>query len=122
MKVHGRAPCKEAMADKRVHKRRPAPISYRPPKDREAEFRARVATSELSTNAFITEALFGRNRHRPDELKALARLLASAAQISDRLHEIEITGAGDSTLLIEATHRELAEIRAALLIMMGRQP
>lgn len=110
------------MADENDKPKRAAPISYRPPKEREAEFRARVAASGLSTNAFITEAIFGRTRHRPEELQSLARLLARAAQISDRLHEIGLAGAGESALPIEAAHRELAEIRAALLSMMGRRP
>jgi len=110
------------MPDKRVHKRRPAPISYRPPKGLAAEFHARVGASGLSANAFITEAVFGRNRHRPDELQALAGLLARTAEISDRLHDIELAGAGDSTLPIEGAQRDLADIRAALIALMGRAP
>jgi len=102
--------------------KRAAPISYRPPKDRAAELHVRVAASGLTVNAFITEAVFGRSRHRPDELQALARLLGTAAQISDQLHEISLTGAGENDLLIEAAQRDLAEIRAALLDSMGRTP
>jgi len=110
------------MPEKETKSKRPAPISYRPPKNRTAAFHARVAASGLSANAFITEAIFGRNRHRPDELQALARLLGEAAKISDQLHEIALTGAGENALLIEAAQRDLDEIRAALLNSMGRRP
>lgn len=108
------------MTDQTV--KRAAPISYRPPRDREDEFRARVAASGLSVNAFLTESVFGRTRHRPGELKALARLLARAAHIRDSLHEISMSAGGDDALAIEAVMAELAEIRAALLEMMGRRP
>lgn len=110
------------MPEKETKSQRPAPISYRPPNDRAAAFHARVAASGLSANAFITEAIFGRNRHRRGELQALARLLAQAAQISDQLHELSLTGDGGNALLIEAAQRDLAEIRAALLNSMGRTP
>jgi hypothetical protein len=110
------------MPDERAHNRRSAPISYRPPKGLAAEFDARVAASGLSANAFITQAIFGRNRHRPDELQALAGLLARSAEISDRLSEIELSGAGDSALPIIAAQRDLADIRAALIALMGRAP
>lgn len=110
------------MPDERAHNRRPAPISYRPPQGLAAEFHARVAASGLSANAFITEAIFGRNRHRPGELQALAGLLACTAQISDRLREIERAGAGGSALPIEAAQRDLADIRAALIALMARAP
>ena len=102
-------------------RKRAAPISYRPPKKREDEFRARVAASGLSVNAFITESVFGRNRHRPGELKALARLLGRAGHIRDSLHEISMTAGGEDVLVIEAAMAELAEIRAALLELMGRR-
>ncbi|PQO22447.1 hypothetical protein C2I36_12955 [Rhodobacteraceae bacterium WD3A24] len=107
------------MTDQTV--KRAAPISYRPPKDREDEFRARVAASGLSVNAFLTESVFGRTRHRPGELKALARLLGRAAHIRDNLHEISMSAGGDDALVIEAAMDELAEIRAALLDLMGRK-
>ena len=110
------------MPDKETKSKRPAPISYRPPKGMAEAFHARVAASGLSVNAFITEAIFGRNRHRPDELQILARLRGKAAQISDQLHRIAFSGADENTLLIEAAQRDLAEIRTALLISMGRGP
>lgn len=110
------------MPDKKITKRK-APISYRPPKDRWAAFDARVRESGLSVNAFITESIFGRTRHRPAEIQLLASLLFRCAQVSDRLREFERShadcGAGSA---LEATRAELAEIRAALFVLMGRMP
>ncbi len=101
---------------------RPAPISYRIPKGREAKFAALVAEHGGSTNAFLTDRIFGQRRRSPEGRKQLAQLLASAARISDQLHDVALTGAGDSALAIEAARAELTEIRAALLILMDRKP
>jgi hypothetical protein len=102
--------------------KRRAPVSYRPPKEREDEFYARVAASGLSVNAFITDAVFSRGRRGRAELQTLARLLNEAAKINDRLHEIGLAGAGNAALQLEAAQRDLTEIRAALLAAMGRKP
>ena len=105
-------------------KKRPAPYSYRPPKGREEAFAQLVAESGLSVNAFLTEAVFGRSRHRPAELRLLAKILGEAAQIRAQLHEVQLSGqAGQgSALSIEAVHDRLIEIRAALFRLMGRKP
>ncbi len=115
------------MSDKK-DKKREAPISYRPPKDLRDEFHLRVKKSGLSTTAFITKSVFKqdapRQSRRPAiEEKLLARLLAEAAQIRDNLHEISMSGSDErDTLLVEQAVDDLAEIRAALLKAMGRQP
>ncbi len=109
------------MPDKKTEKRA-SPISYRPPKELREEFHARVKSSGLPINAFLTEAVFGRNRHRPAELEKLAVILAKAAQISDQLHEISLAGSGDSALPIESACEDLTEIRAAILKLAARQP
>ena len=109
------------MPDKKT-KKRASPISYRPPKELREEFHARVQSSGLPINAFLTEAVFGRNRHRPAELEKLAVILAKAAQISDQLHEISLAGADNSALLIEVACDDLTEIRAAILKLAARQP
>ena len=109
------------MPDKKT-KKRTAPISYRPPKELRQEFHARVESSGLSINAFLTEAVFGRNRHRPAELEKLAVILAKTAQISDQLHEISLAGTVNSALPIEAACDDLTEIRAAILKLAARQP
>ena len=112
----------------KTKKGREAPISYRPPAELREAFRARVEKSGLSTNAFITKAVFGgdapRQSRRPAiEEKLLARLLAEAAAIRGQLHEITLTGAQDrDTILLEMAASDLAEIRAALLLAMGRKP
>ena len=115
------------MPDKK-RKKREAPISYRLPAERREQFYEDVRKSGKSTSAYITKALFNqdapRQSRRPAvEEKLLARLLAEAAQIRDHLHEISL-GGGDErdTLLIELAVGDLAEIRAALLKAMGRQP
>lgn len=111
------------MAEHGNRKRRRSPISWRPPAEREDEFDARVAASGLSVNAFITEAVFGRSRHRPAETKLLARLLASSAEIAEDSRELRLTGAeAGNTLLLEAIHDRLIEIRSALFTLMGRKP
>jgi len=70
--------------------KRDAPISYRPPERLRGKFRARVDACGLWTNAFITAAAFGRDAPRArrvtgPELQTVARLLAEAARITDRL-------------------------------------
>ena len=105
------------------------PISYRPPVALREEFYARVERSGLSTNAFITKAIFAtttprQTRRPPIEKQILARLLAQAAGIRDQLNEIALTGDDDSrnTLIIAAAFDELTAIRAVLLQAMGRKP
>lgn len=112
-----------ACASVTARPKRPPPISWRPPADKRTEFESRLKASGLSANAFITEAVFGRNRHRPAELRHLAQILAACADIKDQLHEIAISGAaaGHSLSLEDITER-LIEIRSALFILMGRKP
>ena len=64
-------------------KKREAPISYRPPKELRAEFDERVLASGLSTSAFITKSVFGRDpprrSRRPSvEHEAVAQILAAS--------------------------------------------
>jgi hypothetical protein len=112
---------KEAMTNKRAHKGRPSPISYRPPQGQADEFHARVAASGLSTNAFITACIFGRSPRRPCERQLLARLLDQTAQIADHLDALSHGGADRHALLLDAMQHELAELRSALLALMGRK-
>lgn len=103
--------------------KRPAPISWRPPAEKHAEFEKRLKASGLSANAFITEAVFGRTRHRPAELRQQAQILAQCAEIKDRLHEIAISGAtAGQPLNLEDITARLIEIRSALFVLMGRKP
>lgn len=101
--------------------KRERPISYRPPKDRRAHFEAMVAESGLSVNAFITECIFGRSRHRPAELQKLAQILGQCADIADQLRNIRLLGAEPSTPIIENMADELRLIRTAIMSRMGRR-
>jgi hypothetical protein len=108
------------MPDKRAHNRRPAPISYRPPKGRTQELHALAAASRLSTNAFITACIFGPLRRR-SRAELLSEILDRTAQIADLLHELSIAGTADAKAL-EAAQDELGTLRAALLTVQGRKP
>jgi len=108
------------MPDKRTHTRRPAPISYRPPKGRTEELHALVEASGLSTNAYITGCVFGHLRHRSTP-ELLCEILDRIAHIADLLHELSIEGAANAKAL-EAAQDELSALRAALLLAIGRKP
>lgn len=109
------------MEKKTAHKRR-APISYRPPREREDEFYARVSESGLSVNAFLTDAVFGRSRYRPAEMRKLAQLLSACAVIRDALDALPEADHEVRAEVLAAIHAELSEVRAALLKLMGRKP
>lgn len=109
------------MTDKR---KREAPISYRPPESLREEFQARVSSSGLSVNAYITAAIFGSDaprqaRRPPLARQDLARLLAMTAALKARLETLP--DEGDDQLQGEA-RRTLTDIRTLLLQAMGRVP
>lgn len=111
------------MTEKR---KREAPISYRPPEALREEFRARVETSGLSVNAFITQAVLGsvppRQARRPAaSQRDIARLLAQTADVHNLLREVSAGSDADTALLEEAVSA-LREIRAACLQALGRSP
>ena len=110
-------------------KKRPAPISYRPPASLRDEFDFRVKMSGKSVNAFITQSIFARDvprQHRRPvvEKELLAKLLFEAGRIADALHVISDTddlSPVDPGELDEALV-DLTELRAAVLKAMGRSP
>jgi hypothetical protein len=111
-------------------KKREAPISYRPPKELRADFDERVLASGLSTSAFITKCVFGRDpprrSRRPSiEHEAVGRILAGLAQVSGELHTINMHvgegGAADRALIEEALC-SLTEMRAICFKALGRKP
>lgn len=107
------------MPDKTAH-RRDAPISYRPPKALREEFYRRLEDSGLSMNAFITKGVLSSKSPRAqNERLLLARLLQDAGRIADRLHEIR---SGEDAPALKSALDDLAHIRAALLLLMGRRP
>lgn len=93
--------------------KRRSKISYRIPAAKEREFDKLVALSGLSTNGFITDCIFRRNRHNPAQLKRLAQILAEAAQIKAEVQSHD--------LMSEDIARELKLIRTALMALMGRR-
>ena len=111
-------------------KKREAPISYRPPKELRAEFDERVLASGLSTSAFITKSIFGRDpprrSRRPSiEHEAVAQILAGLAQIRDELHAIAThlsEGGHADRAVIEEALRPLTEMRAVCFKALGRKP
>lgn len=107
------------MPEKTAH-RRDAPISYRPPKALREAFYRRFEESGLPMNAFITKSVLGGNSRRAQsERFLLARLLQEAATIADRLHAMQ---PGEPEPASKEALADLAQIRAALLALMGRKP
>jgi hypothetical protein len=110
--------------------KREAPISYRPPKELRAEFDERVRASGLSTSAFITKSVFGRDpprrSRRPSiEHEAVAQILAKLAQVRDELHAINVhlgEGGDVDRALIEEAVRPLTELRTVCFKALGRKP
>ncbi len=102
--------------------RRPAPISFRPPEKLRDEFYARAKNSGLSLNAFITQCIFDRGTtNSVIDRKPLALLLSQAARLNGHLEEMGQSSTDSQNLLIlEECRHELSEIRAALLIAIGR--
>jgi len=101
--------------------KRPKPFSYRPPQHLREAFEKRVRESGLAINAFITEAVFGRTRHRPAELKLLGRILARCADIADGVKRTSSDGSPATQTQLETIASELRLIRTALMRMMGRK-
>ena len=111
-------------------KKREAPVSYRPPKDLRAEFDERVLASGLTTSAFITRCIFGRDpprrSRRPSiEHQEVAKILAALAQVRDRLEAINVHlregGQVDPTAIAESV-QPLTEIRSLCFKALGRKP
>ena len=64
------------------------PVSYRPPKKLREEFEARVKQSGMTTNAYITQRVFGPQRRRPADTpepkmsdEDVARLLGHTGKV-----------------------------------------
>lgn len=111
----------------RKRKKREAPISYRPPERLRGEFHARALNSGLSVNAFITASVFGKaapraRRRQPLDRQMVAQLLSQTARISDRLPTAPFQSPAAQADLLKACRDELAEIRACLLLALGREP
>lgn len=94
------------------------------------EFNARVAASGLSAGAFIKQAIFGaapprQSRRPPVQTQQLASLLSRAAEMNERLAEIERLAARcgqDVRAPVEDAAGQIAELRAAVFMALGRSP
>lgn len=104
--------------------KRPAPISIRPPASLRDEFYARAKNSGLSMNAFVMQVVFGNSSTKPVmDKKMLALLLSQAAKINSHLEEMGHSSSDSQNFLIlEECRHELSEIRAALLLELGKKP
>ena len=101
--------------------KRPPPFSYRPPQEKREDFARRVAESGLTVNGFITQCVFGRNRHRPAEMRKLAEILSRCAEIADVLRDMQLSGTSNNTLALDHMLEELRMIRTSLMSLMGRR-
>lgn len=81
-----------------------------------------IAASGLSTGAFLTEAVFGRTRHRPAELAKLAEILRECQAMADSLRAIARRDGDGSEGAVSEIRNTLPEIRSALFLLMGRKP
>lgn len=109
-----------------ARKKRAPPISYRPPADLREEFAARVHASGLSTNGYITRAVFSgqapRAKPKADlDRTAAATLLAQSAAIADRLSTLS-DGTAERDDALRACREELLLIRTFLMQLAGREP
>lgn len=109
-------------AGKAAHAKRPAPISWRPPAAKRAELEAMIAASGLSTGAFLTEAVFGRTRHRLAEVAKLAEILRECQSMADSLRAIARASRDGEAAQISEIQTALTAIRSALFLLMGRKP
>lgn len=112
---------------KKKQKKRPNPISWRPPDRRREAFLQNVKNSGKSTSAYITDAVFGQEpgrgvRRPPIGEKLLAKLLAETAQIRTQLDKIYLAGDALNTAQYEQLLAVLQDNRAAILHGMGRKP
>ena len=114
--------------EKQNDQKRTGPISYRPPVELEAEFWLRVERSGLSKNAFITQAIFGKEPARAArkpvvEKQVIGHLLAQTARLHDDLREIALVAGSDANvaLQLEQILTELVTIRNGCFKAMGRQ-
>ena len=109
-----------------ARKKRGAPFSYRPTVAQRDAVVAAWKASGFSFSAFVTASILGKvvshaRRVSPIDHKMAAMLLSQAARIADRLGEAK-PGCPVHAGLLQEARAELVEIRAALLVLLGREP
>lgn len=107
-------------------RRRAAPRGVRLPKELEAELALVLALTGQPFNAFAVEAIaekLGRRaRRRPEEKGRAALALSIAARLADHHHELSLLSDPRSGPIVEALGDDLAQLRAALMLLMERAP
>lgn len=103
--------------------KRAAPVPYRPPEKLREEFFVRAKNSGLSTNAFITHAVFGKGAvgSAPVNKKELAHILSLAAQINARLSGIAGESSEAQSAVLAQCKEELSSIRQAVMELLGKR-
>ena len=87
---------------------------------REQADRAGVSVAALIRFAVLDQPPLRASRMPTLNHETAAQLLGRLGQIASHLREAEL--AGESVMLIEAAHRDLAEMRAVLFEALGREP
>ena len=107
----------------RPDKKRASPVPYRPPEKLREEFYVRAKNSGLSTNAFITSAVFGEGAAGCASVskKELAHLLSLAAQINTRLDAVCGESSQTQSVILAQCKEELSVIRQGVMQLLGKR-
>ena len=90
---------------------------------REQACRAGLPVSALIRQAVLDQKPPRKSRTPPLDRKTAAQLLGQIGQLATALREASDTaGPARNAAVIEATHRDLADMRAALFEALGRKP
>ena len=116
-------------------KQREHPITWRPPEKLRNEFYRLAKASGLSTNAFITKAVFytyhppGQDGKAPNtkpriDPKDAARLLEHIGKIGSNINQIAKHANAGKYMVnsVEAACTDIIEMRAAVLEFLGKKP
>lgn len=95
--------------------------------DPDPEDRRRIAASGMTTNAFMTAAILGRDAphatpRRAVDVAEVTRLLAMTAMLADRLRDLSSRAERPEADAVKAALLELSEIRTAAFLALGRKP
>lgn len=89
---------------------------------REQAARAGVSVAAVIRHAVLDQKPLRASRGPTVDQETAARLLAALGSYTSAFREAAGSAADIDPALIEAAHRDLAEMRAALFAAMGRQP
>ena len=89
---------------------------------KEQAARAGVPVSALIRHAVLNEKPLRKARTPPVDRKLAAQLLGQMGQLAQALRDVAADDQGANAAVIDAAHRDLAEMRAVLFEMTGRSP